>query len=297
MIYTLNTRFEHRLLCPLLWSILNMYLHTSQKCWERQLDDLNNKQDVQEAIAIKWMNQSIWPPTYYSSHYCINAMKQYRCVAKIQVTLYCNMANWSSFARYCCWDHPIATLSTSVMYANTCSEWIKAMGIITDAQIMYSKCMPSVITAPQCMKFLIDLAAPCWVCPTLHSPILANMILLIIILWQSTTRAPFFKVMMICMTMMIVQLAMMLTMTAIVCVIPVTAMNYSPFSKIVVVPMEMQRSSSMGWTDISSTKSHHRTRLGSYLIIQMTSLSLLNSRYHHHANWTWVHMSLSSCCS
>ena len=30
---------------------------------------------------------------------------------------------------------------------------------------------------------------------------------------------------------------------------------------------------------------------------EMTSLSLLNSRYHHHANWTWVHMSLSSCCS
>ena len=38
-------------------------------------------------------------------------------------------------------------------------------------------------------------------------------------------------------------------------------------------------------------------KLGLYLIIQMTFLSLLNSRYHHHANWTWVHMSLSSCCS
>ena len=57
------------------------------------------------------------------------------------------------------------------------------------------------------------------------------------------------------------------------------------------------RSSSMDWMDISSTTSHPRTRLGLYLIIQMTSLSLLNSRYHHHANWTWVHMSLSSCCS
>ena len=99
--YTLNTRFEHWLLCPLLWSILNMYLHTSQKCWERQSDDLDNKQDVREAIAIKWMNQSKWP-TYYSSHYCIDAMKQYRCVAKIRITLYCNMANRSSFARYCC---------------------------------------------------------------------------------------------------------------------------------------------------------------------------------------------------
>ena len=99
--YTLNTWFEHWLLCPLLWSILNMYLHTSQKCWEQWLDDLDNKQDVQEATAIKWIYQSKWP-TYYSSHYCIDAMKQYRCVAKIQITLYCNMANQSLFARYCC---------------------------------------------------------------------------------------------------------------------------------------------------------------------------------------------------
>ena len=37
-------------------------------------------------------------------------------------------------------------------------------------------------------------------------------------------------------------------------------------------------------TAVSSTTIHPRTRLGSYLIIQMTSLSLLNSRYHHHAN-------------
>ena len=59
-----------------------------------------------------------------------------------------------------------------MMYANTCSEWIEAMGTIVDAQIVYSKCMPTVITAPLCMKFLIDLAAPCCVCPTLHSPIL-----------------------------------------------------------------------------------------------------------------------------
>ena len=46
------------------------------------------------------------------------------------------------------------------MYANTSSEWIKAMGTIIDAQIVHSKCMPSVITAPLCMKFLVDLAAP-----------------------------------------------------------------------------------------------------------------------------------------
>ena len=65
----------------------------------------------------------------------------------------------------------------------------------------------------------------------------------------------------------------------------------------VVVPTKIQRSSSMDWMDISSTTTHTRTKVGLYLIIQMTSLSLLNSRYHHHANWTWVHMSLSSCCS
>ena len=89
------------LLCPLSWSILIMYLHTSQKCWEQQLDDLDNKQDVWGAMVIKWINQSKWP-TYYSSHYCIDAMKQYRCIAKIQITLYCNMANRSLFTRYCC---------------------------------------------------------------------------------------------------------------------------------------------------------------------------------------------------
>ena len=47
------------------------------------------------------INQSKWP-TYNSSHYCINAMKQYNCIAKIQISLYCNMANQNLFARYCC---------------------------------------------------------------------------------------------------------------------------------------------------------------------------------------------------
>ena len=123
------------------------------------------------------------------------------------------------------------------MYANTCSEWIEAMGTIIDAQTVCSKCMPSVITAPLCMKALIDLAAPCCVCPTLHSPIL--VIISKLILQQSTINAQFLKVMMICMATMIVQLAMILTMTAIVCVIPVTAMSPPPFSQIV-VPMEIQ---------------------------------------------------------
>jgi hypothetical protein len=110
---------------------------------------------------------------------------------------------------------------------------------------VYSKCIPSVIAAPLCTKFLIDLAAPCCVCPTPHSPILVIKVLLIIILWESTTRPPFFKVMMIHMTRMIVQIARLLTMTAIVCVIPVTAMTPPPFSKIIVVPMEIQKYSSM----------------------------------------------------
>ena len=135
---------------------------------------------------------------------------------------------------HCC-NHQIDTLNTSVMYVNTYSEWIKAMGTIFNAQIVYSKCMPSVITAPLCTKFLIDLAALCCVCPTLHSPIL--VIIIWLILQQSTMRAPSIMVLMICMTMMIVQIAIMLTMTAIVCVIPVTAMSHSPFSKVLVVHM------------------------------------------------------------
>jgi hypothetical protein len=88
----------------------------------------------------------------------------------------------SSYIFFCYQDHPIATLSTSVIYANTWSEWIEVMDTIINAQIMCSMCMPSVITTPLCMKFLIDLAAPCCVCPTPHSPILAIKILLILIL-------------------------------------------------------------------------------------------------------------------
>jgi hypothetical protein len=129
------------------------------------------------------------------------------------------------------------------MYANTFSEWIEVMGTIIDAQIMCSKCMPSVITTVLCTKFLIDLAAPCCVCPTLQSPIL--VIIVLQILQQSTTRAQFFKVMMICMTTIVVQLKTILTRKDIVCVIPVTAMSPPPFSERVVVPMEIQKSSSM----------------------------------------------------
>ena len=65
------------------------------------------------------------------------------------------------------------------------------MGTIIDAQIEYSKCMPTVITVPLCTKFLIDLAAPFCVCPILHSPILP--IVICFILRQSTMRAQFFQ--------------------------------------------------------------------------------------------------------
>ena len=161
------------------------------------------------------------------------------------------------------------------MYVNTCSEWVEAMGTTINAQIKYSKCMPTVITAPLSTKFQIDLAAPWCVCPTLHYPILVIKVLLILILQESTTRAPFSKVTMIYMTTIIVQIATLLTMTAIICIITVTAMSPPPFSKLV-VPMKIQRSPSVDWMDISSTTIHPRTRLSSYLIIQMTSLSLLN---------------------
>ena len=67
------------------------------------------------------------------------------------------------------------------------------MDTIINAQIVYSKCMPTVITAPLCMKFLIDLAAPYCVCPTLHSPILFIIVLLIIILQESTNESTIFQ--------------------------------------------------------------------------------------------------------
>ena len=101
---SLNTLLKQHLLCPWPWSILNMHLHTSQKCWERQSDDLDNKQDMLGAMAIKVFYQYKWP-IYYSSHYCINSIKQYNYVAKIQITLYCNMANQSLFARYVLYYH------------------------------------------------------------------------------------------------------------------------------------------------------------------------------------------------
>ena len=117
----MNTQFEHWLLCPLLWSILNMYLKTSQKYWEQWSDDLDNKQVMQGAMAINWVYQSKWP-TNYSSYYCINAMKQYSCVAKIQVTLYFNMANRSSFARYVIYHHKFYNWSLMLFVCIWCLD-------------------------------------------------------------------------------------------------------------------------------------------------------------------------------
>ena len=56
--YPLNTWFEHGLLCQLAQSILNIYLHRLQKCWERGSDDLDDRQDKQGAMAINGYYQS-----------------------------------------------------------------------------------------------------------------------------------------------------------------------------------------------------------------------------------------------
>ena len=58
-----------------------MCLHTSQKYWEWQSDDLYNEQDVQVAMGIKQVYHNKLP-TFHSCHYYIDAMKQYTCVAK-----------------------------------------------------------------------------------------------------------------------------------------------------------------------------------------------------------------------
>ena len=108
ILMTEGTHFEHMIWTSIIVPIASihsvMYLHTSQKCWEQQLDDLDNKQDMQGAIAIKWVHRSKWPK-YCLSHYSIHAMKQYRCVARIQITLYSNMAYQSLFARDVLYHH------------------------------------------------------------------------------------------------------------------------------------------------------------------------------------------------
>ena len=74
-------------------------------------------------------------------------------------------------------------------------------------------------------------------------------------------ESTFFIVTMICMTTMTIQLARLLTMTAIVCMILVTVMSLPLFSK-VVVPMTIQRTSSIDWTDISTTNISSHNKIG-----------------------------------
>ena len=76
---------------------------------------------VQEAMAIKWVYLCKWP-TYYSSHYCIIGMKQYNCVAKIQITLYCNMAYQSLFARYVLYYHKYDNWSLMLFVSIWCFD-------------------------------------------------------------------------------------------------------------------------------------------------------------------------------
>ena len=88
---TLNIWLPDQLLCPSLQSILNILFHTIQKYWQQNSDNFKSKQDVWRTMVIKGVYQYKWA-TYYSCRYCINAMKQYTCIAKFCVILYCNMA-------------------------------------------------------------------------------------------------------------------------------------------------------------------------------------------------------------
>ena len=91
--YTFNTQLDHQLLRPLPQSILSMFLYMLQKYWEWQSDDLDNKQDVPRVIGIIEVYHYTWS-TYHSCHYCIDAIKQYTCVAKKYRLLY--IATWST---------------------------------------------------------------------------------------------------------------------------------------------------------------------------------------------------------
>ena len=72
--------------------------------WEWQSDDCINNQDMQGSMWIKGVYQSIWH-THFSCHFCINAIKQYSCIAILQITLSCNMIHQSLFARYWLYHH------------------------------------------------------------------------------------------------------------------------------------------------------------------------------------------------
>ena len=101
------------------------------------------------------MNQYKWP-TYYSSHYCIDAMKQYRCIAKILITLYCNMANWSSFARYCCIIncHSYDDTTTPCKRAPVCHVAVESNLYFSNA-IVLLHCINAVMTRVVLRPFIL----------------------------------------------------------------------------------------------------------------------------------------------
>ena len=102
--YTLNTQLKHWLLCQLPWSMLSMFLHTSQKYWEWKSDDFNNEQEVWWAMGIKGVyhyKMASIPPLSLLHQYNEAILAQW----KMQVTLYCILAYQNLFARYVLYHH------------------------------------------------------------------------------------------------------------------------------------------------------------------------------------------------
>ena len=82
--------------------ITEMLRATIGWCWQQTRHARSN--GSQEDYQYNW-------PTYYSCHYCIDAIKQYNCIAILQNTLYCNMINQSLSARYVMYHHKYDNLS------------------------------------------------------------------------------------------------------------------------------------------------------------------------------------------
>ena len=157
------------------------------KCQKQQWTSMINHYTYDDTTCTFQRNSvipccSIEQPVFYL-HKCIASVHWCRNDKSSMYAIYSGILFWSPWplaSLVCCQDHQIATLSTSVIYVNTCSAWIKAMGTIADAPIMCSKCMPTIITVPLCTKFLIHIAPPWCVCPNPHLPILAIKVLLIL---------------------------------------------------------------------------------------------------------------------
>ena len=65
-------------------TVMTEGIHLEHMIWGRQLDDLDNKQDMRGVMVIKGFYQYKWP-TYYTCYYCIDTIKQYNCIARIQI--------------------------------------------------------------------------------------------------------------------------------------------------------------------------------------------------------------------